>query len=701
MERKKLDLKVLYVEDDSNTREEVSEMLQRWTTEVFEAENGRQGWEIFKENRPELIISDLRMSVMDGMEMFRAIRELDENIPIIVTSAYSDTDYFLKSIEFGISQYVLKPIDRELFRAAIERCYHQIELGKKVKSQNEKIFKLYQAVEQNPSLIMIIDCYGMVEYINPRFTEVTGYTLEEVKEAPFGFLVELEELSKKLPAVLETIKSGRQWNGEYLAKKKDGVYFWETLTISPLREETGETTNFLAVRQDITANKKIAEDLFKAKNELELRVAERTAELVTANEHLKEEIAKRKQAERTALDTYSQNLKLLSSIQSVVIGVSKEDLIFQWNQAAEKTFGISAASVIGKPLSECGICWNWNQVSHQINDCRGIGESVKLDDILYTRPDGKEGLLGFTINPIGEHPEEKASYFLFGTDITDQKKIEAKNILSQKLESIGRLAAGIAHEINTPIQYVGDNLHFISESFKEMEKLFENYDLLLEAGRKSTSDLGIVEEIEKTIQTIDFLYLRKEIPKAIEQSRKGAARVAKIVRAMKDFSHPSQGVKKPADLNKALENTIIISKNEWKYVTDLETDFDPDLPQVTCVIDEINQVILNMIINAVHAIMEKNPDGGKGKIIIQTRSKTGLIEIRISDTGAGIPPEIINKIFDPFFTTKEVGKGTGQGLTLAHDIIVNKHNGSIEVESEVGKGTTFIILLPVGEAPNK
>lgn len=570
---KKFDLRVLYVEDDFDTREAVSEMLQRWITELYQAENGRQGLELFKEHQIDLIISDLRMPLMDGLEMFKAIREMDGNIQIIVTSAYSDTDYFLKAIELGVTQYVLKPIDRQQFFSAIERCARQVEMERQLRLQEK--------------------------------------------------------------------------------------------------------------------------ELLKSKTDLELRVAERTADLLRANELLKLEIAEREQAEAIALDAYGQNLQLLSSIQSIVIGVSKEDLIFQWNHAAEKTFGVPTAAVIGKPFIECGISWNWDRVTHEINNTRNKGESIRLDEINYTRLDGKEGLLGFSINPIGERFEEEASYFLFGSDITDRKKNELKNALSQKLESIGQLAAGIAHEINTPIQYVGDNLHFIRESFRELEKLFENFDLLLDAVKNNSDVQAVLARVGNIIQTIDLPYLRAEIPKAIEQSQEGAARVTKIVRAMKDFSHPSQGEKHPADLNKALESAITISKNEWKYVADIETDFDPELPQVTCVIDEINQVILNLIVNAADAIKDSNPDGGKGKIAIKTGRKTGFVEIRISDTGFGIPPEIINKIFDPFFTTKEVGKGTGQGLTLAHDIVVNKHNGSIEAESELGKGTTFTIQLPV------
>jgi PAS domain S-box-containing protein len=634
------------------------------------------------------------------LEMSKAIREMDEKVPIIVTSAYSDTDYFLKSIELGVTQYVLKPIDREQFWAAIERCTYQIELEKRVKVQNATIRKLSQAVEQSPEMIIIADFEGKAEYINPKFTEFTGFSLEEIQEGRFGFYGD-EMLTDAIQSVLEAIKNKGEWKGERLAKSKNGVEYWEMRTISPLKDEEGILTHFLIVIQDITDRKKLEADLYKAKNELELRVAERTAELLKINEQLKLEIAERKMAEETASEMYEQNLQLLSSITSIVIGVSKDGMVFQWNQVAEKTFGIPTADVIGRPFSECSINWNWKEVLDKIQLCREKKESVYLEEIRYQRADGSQALLGLAVNPIGKQKDHNTSFFLFGIDITDRKKREAKKALSQKLESIGQLAAGIAHEINTPIQYVGDNLYFIKESFGKLEKLLDANEQLVKANQSGNCNPDLAAEIDNLAQTVDWPYLKTEIPKAIEQSLEGAARVTKIVQAMKDFSHPSQGVKVSADINQALESTITISKNEWKYIADLITDFDPELPAVECIIEEINQVVLNMIINAVDAIKETNPGPQKREIMVKTRNKKDFVEITISDTGIGMPPGILAKIFDPFFTTKEVGKGTGQGLTLAHDIVVNKHNGSIEAESKPGKGTTFRIMLPVKGAPVK
>ena len=210
-----------------------------------------------------------------------------------------------------------------------------------------------------------------------------------------------------------------------------------------------------------------------------------------------------------------------------------------------------------------------------------------------------------------------------------------------------------------------------------------------------------VGEVEAVSEKADLEYLREEIPKAIEQSLEGIGRVSKIVQAMKEFSHPGADEKTPIDINKAIESTITVSRNEWKYVAEMETDFDTGLPMVPCLPGDFNQVILNIIINAAHAIagVVDKDSVDKGKIAISTTMDTDWAEIRISDTGTGIPEEIKDKVFDPFFTTKEVGRGTGQGLAISHSVVVDKHGGTITLETEEGQGTTFIIRLPLGDNP--
>jgi signal transduction histidine kinase len=235
----------------------------------------------------------------------------------------------------------------------------------------------------------------------------------------------------------------------------------------------------------------------------------------------------------------------------------------------------------------------------------------------------------------------------------------------------------------------------LRRAFRDLLRFVEPHTELAGALR-NPARTDLVTALEQTAQNVDVNYLRDEIPKATEQLLEGVAQVARIVRAMKEFSHPGQVEKAPVNINRAIESTILVSKNEWKYVAELTTDLDPELPPVPCVAGEFNQVILNLIVNAAHAIGDVvRGSNQKGSIRIGTRRDGEWVEVRVSDTGTGIPEDIRAKMFTPFFTTKEVGKGTGQGLAMAHAVIVKKHQGTIRFESEIGVGTTFVVRLPL------
>jgi len=281
-------------------------------------------------------------------------------------------------------------------------------------------------------------------------------------------------------------------------------------------------------------------------------------------------------------------------------------------------------------------------------------------------------------------------------DITERKHLREQLLQAQKLESVGQLAAGIAHEINTPTQYIGDNVRFLKDGFQELKGLLAEYERLLQAVKDGTLSGEAIARVAAAAERADLGYLLEEIPKAIDQALEGISRVSKIVGAMREFSHPGTKEKVLLNLNQAIENTIVVSRNEWKYVAELETDLDPSLPPVFCLPGEFNQVILNLIVNAANAIGDVASKGGPemGTIRVQTRSCPEWAEIRIEDTGTGIPESARSRVFDPFFTTKEIGKGTGQGLAIARSVIVDRHGGSIGFETEEGKGTTFIVRLP-------
>lgn len=697
--QEKKDLIVLLTEDSALARMMALKIIERQVKQVYVAQDGQEALEKVQIYEPDILITDIELPKKNGLQLASEAKAFKHDLQVVIVSSFNDPKYYQQAIDIGVAKYVLKPFSEELITEAINICEQRILKEQKALGESNFLRLLSKAVDQSSIMVGISDDKGSLIYANAKYYEFTGYTPEETLGNTFMFLDNGEIPTMSIQQFQDTLASGQEWRGEYKSRKKNGEEYWESISIAPVKNQAGELTNFVAVKEDITRKKQMEQQLQEAYLDLEQRVRERTEELVHANEQLHVEIRERKQMEKHALKAYQLTQQLISSITSILIAVSPTNHITHWNHQAENIFAIPASEAIGHALDDLPIGWNKDYVMHEIENLRQKGATARLPDIHYLRPDQTEGILGFSFNLVSKATPGNSSYILLGTDITNRKNIEAQTVFAQKMESIGQLAAGIAHEINTPVQYVGDNLHFIQECQSSLRELFTKYAKLLEVNKKEGLFPELIDEIETEIVEIDLDYLNEEGQKAIIQSLEGVERIAKIVRALKEFSHPSQGEKVFSDINKALNSTIIISRNEWKYVAELQTELEPELPMVNCLIDLINQALLNIIVNAADAIREKQQNGQhndeKGLICAKTWSDDSNVYISISDTGTGIPDTVINKIFDPFFTTKEVGKGTGQGLTIAHDIIVNKHQGNIQVSSKPGQGTTFTIQLPI------
>lgn len=281
-------------------------------------------------------------------------------------------------------------------------------------------------------------------------------------------------------------------------------------------------------------------------------------------------------------------------------------------------------------------------------------------------------------------------------DITDFRSAQARRAHSQKLEAMGTLAAGLAHEINTPIQYVSHNVSFISESVTTMRDLTQS--MLEGISADANTDISqLRSQMQKQAADADLEFVLEELPLALSETESGLERIANIVLSMKSFAHPGQHDMAPTDLNQAIESTLRIAANRCQDSATIEVRPSPSLPLVHCAADQINQVVLNILVNAADAIRDAGSTEGNagGTIVIATTHDASHVEISISDNGPGIPPDVRERIFDPFFTTKEVGKGSGQGLAISYDVVVNGHKGELLCDSAVGRGTTFRVRLPL------
>ncbi len=269
-------------------------------------------------------------------------------------------------------------------------------------------------------------------------------------------------------------------------------------------------------------------------------------------------------------------------------------------------------------------------------------------------------------------------------DVTELRTAEHNLAQAQRLEAIGSIAAGVAHELNTPLQYVSDNLDFLAA---ETAGLLD----FVETTKKIAMKCG-ASELAEAASRIDLEFLQEELPDAIEQSQQGVGAMRSIVMGLKEFSHAGSEEKEAADVNHLIETAVAVCRNEWKYVAKVTFAFQEDLPKVEVLEQELRQVVLNLVVNAAHAIGEHKGDGGE--IRITTKDHGDRVTIAISDDGGGVPEHLRERIFDPFFTTKEVGKGSGQGLAMARKSIAGRHQGRLDLDVEEGHGSTFTISIP-------
>jgi PAS domain S-box-containing protein len=369
---------------------------------------------------------------------------------------------------------------------------------------------------------------------------------------------------------------------------------------------------------------------------------------------------------------------IVETAKDGIVTVGLDGVIREFNPAAEAMFGRARADAIGRPLADLlapAADRTWLERAAGLP--RGPLESRAR------HADGREFPVEVSLAAIELRDATLLSAFF--RDITERRRLEVELRHAQKLESVGRLAAGIAHEINTPIQFVGDNVRFLTDGFRDLRRVLGTYRTLRGGTAEPLARAALQAEREA-----DVPYLEEEIPRALTQTLEGIERVATIVRSMRDFAH-SDDAEAPADLNRALESALAVASRELRGVADVETDLGR-LPPVVCHVGDLNQVFLNLLVNAAHAVAAT---GARGRIRIRTTAEGGTVLVTIADTGAGIPEEIRSRVFDPFFTTKGIGRGTGQGLAIARAIVVEKHGGSLTFESEVGRGTTFSVRLPV------
>jgi PAS domain S-box-containing protein len=395
---------------------------------------------------------------------------------------------------------------------------------------------------------------------------------------------------------------------------------------------------------------------------------------------------------------------LLETVPDAIYFKDEQSRFLQMSRAMTLRMGKKEpGELIGKTDFDCFAVEHATRAFSDEQRILASGEPVLDLEEKETWPDGRITWVTTSKFPLRDSDGKVVGTFGISRDITARKKVESEHRemetklhLAQKLESIGRLAAGIAHEINTPTQYISDNVRFVTEAFNSVANVISARRELLKAGADQPGLTAIQSRLAEAEAANELDYYLKELPSTLAQTAEGLGRISRIVRSLKEFSHPNNAHRGSADLNRAIETAVAVSRHEWKYVAEVVTDFEATLPPVPCVLDEFNQVMLNLIINAAHAIEAAKKDASAvlGRITIRTKHTERHAIVEVEDTGIGIAPEHRDRIFEPFFTTKAPGRGTGQGLGIVHTVVTKHHGGTVDFTTEVGVGTTFRIALP-------
>lgn len=393
----------------------------------------------------------------------------------------------------------------------------------------------------------------------------------------------------------------------------------------------------------------------------------------------------------TALQQSESRIKMIvDTAADAFISISSDGTILEWNPAAETVFGWNRQEIVGADVTDKLIPENLREVARNLLldfENRGDQDSATFyHEMTALRRDGKS--IPVTISASAVKSDSIWTFNAFVRDITQRKAMETQLTQSEKMASLGQLAAGVAHEINNPIGYVTSNMSALEdyvEVFKDLLEKYDSFEKSIETSAEENGELRKAIHDFKDEEGIDEIL--EDVQELFSESKSGLVRVKEIVQDLKSFVRLDEAEVNEVNINDGIQATLKLVWNELKYKCDVKTDLG-ELPNIRCYAGQLNQVFMNLLINASHAIPEK------GEISVQTEATDDEIIVRVSDTGSGIPEENIGQLFTPFFTTKPVGKGTGLGLSISYGI-VEKHNGVIEVESEVGKGTTFTIRLPI------
>ncbi len=663
---------ILIVDDSELVRNSTSDIIKELGYTPLTTDNGEECIALLGSQKVDLVLLDIDIPGTNGMELLSDIRAHHFSVPVVMTSGSGDIMHAAHSLKIGAYQYLIKPVNPEKLEATLKNALSESKLRQKV--------KLFSAViTRSPVNIAITDKEGTLEYVNPAFSRLTGYSYKEAIGQNPRILKSGEQPESYYKELWDTITAGKVWHGQFHNRKKNGELYWEDAIICPIADHTGKISHFISLKQDISLRKQEQDALAESERRFE-----------ELSDLLPQPVF---ECDLQGKITYSNSLGFEA------FGYTREDL----------ENGVSSLMLFAPEDRERTMMNMRNRLSgipfedHEYTALKKDG--TRFPVLVYTARilrDGKPvGIRGIVLDITDrKHTEETLQQLNQTLELRVEERTKELNIshqqmiLQDKLASIGQLAAGIAHELNNPINFVRINFATLKADIADLQEILAKYR---DVTKKMDEGSDAKEELQKLHQMEDSLSINQlldEIPEIFAESQRGFERITTIIGSMRNFSFRHDMDQMVLfDLNRGVRETLIIARNEYRDYASIETRLE-ELPPIACNPEQINQVLLNLIINSSHAIRSLK-SSTKGKITIHTHADKEKVYCTITDNGPGIKPEVQSRIFEPFFTTKEPGVGTGLGLSISYDIIVHKHEGTLDVYCPPEGGTVFTITLPI------
>jgi PAS domain S-box-containing protein len=637
----------------------------------------------------DLIIADERMPEMRGSDLLEKVRDRFPSTIRVILTGYPGSATVGYGLSHGVDWLISKPWNDDALRLTLRQLLDEGGPGRPDPEESSGPPDFARFCEQAPVALEWVGSDGVIRWANRADLDLLGFSGDELAGRR---MADVHADATALQDLLQQLGRRQRVRGHAVRlRRKDGTVVAAVVDADPQGETGRISTACLVIRPAGASGREES----SSEQTLELELRQRMKDLDDINRELVTEIAEKNRAEETRRLTEMRFRLLVESVKDyAILMLAPDGIVVSWNGGAERISGYTAEEILGRHFSVFYVPEDIaaGKPDHLLQKAAREGHAE--DEGWRVRKDGLRLWSNVVITALQDSTGRLIGFSKVTRDMSERRKAEEERhrlqtsmLQGQKLQAIGQLSAGIAHEINNPVGYILSNLNTMGEYCQDLRRLIETGAQAAAAWEEKRDPSEALAAYVRLLKEVHADHLLADLSEIVSDCKLGGEKIRDIVRSLREFSHVDPSELHPTDLNKCLEDSLRICWNEIKYKAVVQKDYGK-LPPVPCYAQRLGQVFVNLLVNAAQAIEKR------GEIRLSTRTEDGQAVIRVRDTGRGISPEHLGKIFEPFFTTKEIGAGTGLGLHVAYKI-VTAHRGTISVTSEVGKGTEFTVRLPL------